>query len=85
MQPQPHAPPLKNLFLQCLRRTLHHAVLETCLVVEYCSLCTAVLKPGKASHAGRSLTKKKKRSVPVPRFPKNAHGHTMCWQLAVGS
>ena len=28
--------------------------------------------------------RKKRRSVPVPRFPKNAHGHTMCWRLAVG-
>ena len=40
--------------------------------------------PWSPSLAGRSLTKKKKRSVPVPRFPKNAHGHTMCWRLAVG-
>ena len=26
----------------------------------------------------------KRRSVPIPRFPKNAHGHTLCWRLAVG-
>ena len=32
----------------------------------------------------RAVLNEKKRSVPVPRFPKNAHGHTMCWRLAVG-
>ena len=29
----------ENTFLQCLQRTLRRTVWETCLIVEYCSLC----------------------------------------------
>ena len=37
---------------------------------------SALLCPG-------AVLNEEKSSVPVPRFPKNAQGHTMCWRLAV--
>ena len=35
---------------------------------------------GRATRARAVLNEGKKKGVPVPRFPKNARGHTMCWR-----
>ena len=77
-------------FLPCSQVSKRSAVVESARVMSCWQVLDvdasirAVFKRGGGE--GRAvLNEEKKRSVPVPRFPKNAHGHTMCWRLAVGS
>ena len=71
--------PLRMICIAC-RHRVSHAAYWSFGPVPFHILCSTL----HCTAPGRSLTRRKKRSVPVPWFPKSADGHTMCWRLAVG-